>query len=63
MKTIQDIIAPIMEDLERKKDSFMKYGMAIAMEGKDFHGLSDFANDMREIEAQMEVLKRVLNDA
>lgn len=62
MKTIADVVYPKLEMLEKQKLGLKEYLMTKAVEFIDFHSVSDVANDLRDIDAKIEILKWILGE-
>jgi len=49
-----------LQDLERQVKQLVDY-VCLKIEQTDWHGVSDAANDIRELEAQIKLLKELEN--
>lgn len=62
MKTMSDIIHPKLQTLEIQKEGLKSYLLVKSSEFTDFHSISDVANDLRDIDSKIEILKWVLGE-
>lgn len=61
MKTVTDVIAPMLEVLESRKVTILRYAHGELDDG-DWHAVSDACQDLRDIDSKIEILQLILGE-
>lgn len=56
---LAEVISLQMAVLKRQRDVYVQYRQ-VCLDNRNHHGVQDASSDLREIEAQLEILKWVL---